>query len=219
MVPETPLERAAFRWCALTYLLVCTLAVGWFRWTQGAVELWKLGGLALTSFVAVGKLVVFAGLSPDAPSIWVIAGMLFAIDMGCAFALASGIEPLERIPRLGPGLVTARGKAESMLLAYPGLRKLAFFGVVAFVLIPVAGTGAITGSLVARLLGLKRLGGVAAVAVASAVSTLGFALLARFAGSGAETFLRNPMLISTGLLTGLGLCWLIYRRVLRGLRR
>lgn len=218
MLTESPLERALFRWCALAYVVSGVAFLAWFRWTQGEAQLWKLGGLALTSFVAMGKLVVFAGLSAGAPSIWAIAVLLVGIDLGCAFALAGGIEPLERLPRLGRHLTRARRRAELALAQYPGLRKLAFFGVVAFVFIPVAGTGAITGSLVARLLGLKRMVGVGAIAFASGVSTLAFALLARFVGVGAQTFLRNPLLITTGAILLLFLCWLAYRRILRELR-
>ena len=219
MLPESPLQRALFRWCALAYVLACAFFVAWFRWEYGQAELWKLGGLAATSFIAMGKLVVFMGLSEGAPPLACIAFMLFAIDMGCAFLLGRGIEPFERLPRVGPALRRARGKAEETLLEYPGLRKLAFFGVVAFVLIPVAGTGAITGSFVARLLGLSRLAGVGAIAVASGFSTLGFTLLARFVGQRAEAFLRNPTLISMGVILALLLTWFGYRRALRELRR
>lgn len=218
MLIESPLERALFRWCALTYVVLGVAFLVWVRLSRGEPELWALGGLALTSFVAMGKLVVFAGLKAGAPSIWTIALLLFGIDLGCAFALAGGIEPLERLPRAGTSLARARRKAETALERYPGLRKLAFFGVVAFVFLPVAGTGAITGSIVARILGLKRLTGVAAIALASGVSTLGFALLARFAGVGAQSFLRNPLLITAGAITALVLAWLAYRRILRELR-
>jgi len=218
LLPETPLERAAFRWCLFVYLLAVLAFLGWFRWAHGAAQLLALGGLALTSFLAMGKLVIFAGLSPDSPSIWTLAALVFGIDMACAFLLASGIGPLERIPRLGRGLARANARAERALRAYPGLRRLAFLGVVAFVLIPVAGTGAITGSFVARLLGLKRLTGVAAIGFASALSATCFALLARFVGEGAEHLLRNPVLITLGALGAAGVLWLAYRRVLRALR-
>jgi hypothetical protein len=190
----------------------------WVYWVQGTAELLKLGGLALGSVLAAGKLVIFAGLGPQAPSIWTIAFTVFVIDMGCALAMAAGLRPLERAPRVGHWIRRARVRAGEVLREYPGFRRLAFFGVVAFVLSPIAGTGAITGSFVARLLGLSRLAGVSAIALASGWSTAVFVLLARFLGERAAATLEHPVWIAAAVGIGMLLCWIAYQHVLRRLR-
>jgi uncharacterized membrane protein len=215
---ESALERAVFRWLAIVLALASGMLLLWVYWLQGTTQLLQLGGLALGSVLAAGKLVIFAGLGPHAPSIWTIAFTVFAIDMFCALAMAAGLRPLEEAPRIGSWLRSARSRATEVLRDYPGFRRLAFFGVVAFVLSPIAGTGAITGSFVARLVGLSRLGGVAAIGLASGWSTAVFALLAQFLGRRAETVLEDPLLIAAVLVVGMLLCWLAYQHVLRRLK-
>jgi len=84
---------------------------------------------------------------------------------------------------------------------------------------PPAGTGAITGSIVARLLGLSRVAGIAAIAVASGWSALCFALLASFLGEQGETLIKNPLIVAgvIGLLGAVGVS--LYKRFLVELRR
>jgi uncharacterized membrane protein len=219
MSTETPLERTLFRWSGFAMLGITAAFVLWIGQQHGSAMLLKLGGLAAGSFFVAGKLVIFTGLGEGAPSVWYIAFLVFTIDMGCAFVMALWLRPMERLPRVGTWLKDARATATGFLERYPGLKRKAFFGVVAFVLIPVAGAGAITGSFVARLLGLSRLAGVAAIALASSWSTTMFALLAEFVGKRAEDFLKNPVLITFMLVAGAILCWATYRHVMDQLRR
>jgi hypothetical protein len=105
-----------------------------------------------------------------------------------------------------------------MLREYPGLRRMAFFGVVAFVLIPLAGAGAITGSFVARILGLTPMAGVAAIALASGWSSLAFALMAHFLGEKGEVLLKSPVLAGTGMILLIGVAWISYSHFLKRLK-
>ena len=120
---------------------------------------------------------------------------------------------------IGGLLRNGRARAKQVLADYPGLRRLAFFGVVAFVLLPIAGTGAITGSIVARLLGLSRLAGIGAIAVASVWAAVGFALLATLLGEQAETLVKNPLLVGGLIALACALGWALYKRFLQELRR
>jgi len=215
---ESPLERTVFRWCAVALVVAVVLGLAQVYVTDGATGLLQLGNFAALSFFAVGKLVIFAGLHESVLSIWVLAAMTFLVDMCCAFALASCLSSLERAPFLGRWLHRARNRALEVLDEYPGLRRMAFFGVIAFVLIPLAGTGAITGSFVARILGLTRLFGVLAIAIASAWSALAFALMAHFLGDRAAVFLKSPVLAGASVALLILLAWLLYSSFLKRLK-
>ena len=117
---------------------------------------------------------------------------VWLIDLLIAFALASGLESFERAPVLGRWLRRARNRAVEVLTQYPRLERMAFLGVVLFVLLPLAATGAVTGSFAARILGLTRLAGVLAIAVGSAGTASLFALIAAFLGERGEEILRSP---------------------------
>jgi len=215
---DPKLENALLRWGSFLLALVVALFLGDVYRRSGTGGLAQLAKYAGYSLLA-GKLIIFAGLRAGEPPIWSLALMILLIDLAIAFALASGLRRLERAPVVGPWLQRARTRAKQVLLEYPGLRRLAFFGVVAFVLLPIAGTGSITGSIVARLLGLSRLAGVGAVATASGVSALGFALLAYFFGEQGKTLLENPLILA-GVIGLVGaLSWSLYQRFVRELRR
>ena len=198
--------------------------------TSGAAGLAELAGMAGLSLGLAGKLVIFWGLKEGATPVWSLAVMTFLIDLVLASALASGLRGLERVPlragarrglgdRIGSWLHNSRSKAKEVLNEYPGLRRMAFFGVVAFVLLPIAGTGAITGSIVARLLGLSRLAGIGAIALASGWAALSFSLLAYFLGEQGEALIKNPLIVLgvVGLIGAVG--WTLYKRFVAELRR
>lgn len=218
MRAESPLERRTFLWSGL---LALGLFAGFLAWVHadgnesGLLTLVTHAGLSLAF---VGKFIVFAGLKEGAPSPWQLAAMVFLMDMFFAFLLASGIQALERTPFLGQGLRRARARALEILAQYPGLARRAFFGVALFVFLPLAGTGAITGSFLARIFGLSRADGVAAIALGSAVTALVFAALAHFVGAQAEAFLHNPVLTGLSTLVLLFAGWRAYLNVLGKLR-
>jgi uncharacterized membrane protein len=198
--------------CVALYLVSVFASHG----TTGMVELATTAGV---SFAVLGKLVIFRGLMEGAIPVWSLAVMTFLIDLVLASALASGLRGLEHAPLVGGWLHNSRARAKEALAEYPGLRRMAFFGVVAFVLLPIAGTGAITGSIVARLLGLSRLAGIGSIALASGWSALCFALLAIFLGEQGETLIKNPLIVAgvVGLLGAVGAT--LYKRFLVELRR
>lgn len=199
---ESPLERTVFRWCALAVFAGTGVSL-WYVWqVAGFGGLGELGSASLTSLLLLGKFVVFLGLHSESPlSPWGLALMVWVIDILLAFALASGLENLERAPLLGRWLRRARRRAMRVLDEYPGLERMAFLGVVAFVCLPLAATGAISGSFAARLVGLRRIAGVLAIAIGSAGTAFGFALLATFLGEQAEELARSPVLIGGVLLS------------------
>lgn len=197
---ETRIQRLAYRWCGLAVLAGIVFELVEVYAASGITGLRELGQLALVSLALVGKFVIFSGLSGETPSPWALALMVWLIDLAFAFLILSGLEGLERAPGLGAWLRRMRGRALEVLTEYPGLERMAFFGVLLFVLLPLAATGAITGAFAARILGLSRIGGVLAIAVGSAGTASVFALLAVMLGERAETLARSPVLVGAGVL-------------------
>ena len=217
--PDSSFESRLLFWGNLA-LVACVLAyLGYVFASSGTTGMLELATVAGLSFVAFGKLVIFWGLKEGAIPVWSLAVRTFLIDLVLASALSSGLRGLERIPRIGGWLHNSRARAKEVLIEYPGLRRMAFFGVVAFVLLPIAGTGAITGSIVARLIGLSRLAGIGAIALASGWSALCFALLAYFLGEQGEALIKNPLIVMgvVGLLGAVGVS--LYKRFVAELRR
>ncbi len=216
---ETRVERAVFRWSGLAVLLGAILGMLRVWQVAGAEGLAALGSAAATSLVVLGKFVIFLGLH-DATRLspWVLALMVWLIDLLIAYGLAVGLEPLERAPLVGRVLRRARTRAVIVLREYPGLERMAFFGVVAFVMLPLAATGAISGSFAARLLGLRRIPGILAIAFGSAGTAVTFALLATFLGEQAEELARSPVLIGgivVALVIGGRIAWVRITRQLK----
>jgi uncharacterized membrane protein len=215
---ETPLERRAYY---LGMAGAALLFAAFFAWVHhdgnesGFVALFTHAGISLAF---AGKFIVFVGLEPGSPSPWQLAAMVFLMDLFFAFLLASGIQALERMPFLGRGLRKARARALEVIEQYPGLKRSAFLGVTLFVFLPLAATGAVTGSFLARIFGLSRIAGVAAIALGSATTALIFAVLARFIGQQAKTFLENPVLAGISTLVLLFVGWRAYLAFLSRLR-
>jgi uncharacterized membrane protein len=187
--------------------------------TRGWPGLTEIATTAGVSVVVLGKLVIFWGLREGAPPLASLAVLTFLIDLVFASVLSSGLRGLERAPLVGRWLRISRARTKEVLREYPGLERLAFFGVVAFILLPFAGTGAITGTLLARVIGLSRIASIGAVGLASACGAVTFALLAQFLGEQGERILRNPALLAAviGLVACVGLA--VGRRFAAELRR
>jgi len=218
VTPELPWQRLAFRWCGLACLLCSVAFLGWVASERGMTALSELLAQAGISLVLVGKFIIFAGLREGEPAPWVLAVTTVLMDLCFAFLLGGSLSALERSQLLGSWLRRSRGKAREVLTRYPGLERMAFFGVVAFVLLPVTGTGAITGSFVARLLGLSRISAVAAIALASVWTAFWFTLLAYLLGANAETLVQSPFVAVSMLSVLVLIGWLLYQRVLRKLK-
>jgi len=215
---ETRLERLALRWSGLATLLALLAFLTWVRSTRGPSGLWELAGYAGISLALLGKFVVFASLHEDAPGPWTLGVLVWFLDLGFAFALTSGLSRLERAPLLGRGLRRARQRARRTTQEYPRLQRMAFLGVMLYVFLPLAATGAITGSIVARLFGLTRIASVLAIALGSGLTVLLFSALADLGGARAETLLKSPLLAGASLLVLVAVGWRLYRLFLARLR-
>ena len=218
MISESPLERRAFRLSLAAFAGLLVLFALWIHQDGNESGLLAIVAHAGLSLTVVGKFIVFAGLKEGAPSPWQLAALVVLLDLFFALLLGAGIEQLERAPWLGQGLRKARGRALEVLAEYPGLKRRTFYGVALFVFLPLAGTGAITGSFLARIFGLTRFAGVRAIALGSLTTALIFALLARFMGAQAEALLKNPFLTAISTILLLFVAWRVYLGFLQRLK-
>ncbi len=166
-----------------------------------------------------GKYVIFSGLSAESPlRPWPLALLAIGADLAVGATLAVGLGPLGRLPWIGPTLKKGHDRAEQVLVEYPRLRRMAFFGVVLFVYLPLPASGSIGGTFVGQLLGLRRASGLWAVVLGGALVSATFAALAIAAGSQAQAMLENPW-VTVGAV-GLFVCvaFFAYRAARNALR-
>jgi uncharacterized membrane protein len=214
---ESRIERLVYVWSFAAVYAAAAAAIAWLWRASGGDAVAELGHIAFWSLVVFGKFVIFKIDALHGP--WSLAVMVWLIDLLVAFALASFLDQFERLPVFGRWLRRARGRAVEGLAEYPRLERMALFGVATFVLLPIASTGAVTGSFAARLLGLSRLAGVVAIALGSAGTAALFAVLATFVGRQGEEILRSPVTAASVLAAGVVLAWLAFQKVKALLRR
>lgn len=167
-----------------------------------------------------GKYVIFSAVSSASPlGPWPLAVLAVAVDFAVAATLAVGLGPLGRVPWIGPALRKAHDRAEEVLVEYPRLRRMAFWGVVIFVYLPLPASGSIGGTFIAQLVGLPRSRGLAAAVLGGALVSATFAGLAIFVGEQARTFLDNKWVVGAAVLVLALVVYLAYRATRDALRR
>jgi len=216
--PESARERRNFHLVMGGFVGLVVLFALWVHHDHNESGLLAIVAHAGLSLTVVGKFIVFAGLKEGAPSPWQLAALVVLMDLFFGLLLGAGLERLERAPWLGQGLRRARGRALEILSEYPGLKRRTFYGVALFVFLPLAGTGAITGSFLARIFGLTRFAGLRAIALGSVATALIFALLAHFMGAKAEAMLKNPFLTAGSTIVLLFVAWRVYLGFLQRLK-
>ncbi|MEZ5989047.1 MAG: small multi-drug export protein [Planctomycetota bacterium] len=97
------------------------------------------------------------------------------MDTVTAFLVVYSLEAIHGIPLVGRFLDRANRDAALVLRAFPRFRRIATFGVVLFVLFPVAGTGAIGGSFLGAILAMHRVRLILCVAAGGFLGGLGMA--------------------------------------------
>jgi uncharacterized membrane protein len=127
----------------------------------------ELMGLVSVSFFAAGKFLPMWGISGQSHfSPWELGLVIWAMDTCTVLIMVYALELFYRFRRLKGFLDRVQANAGLVLAAYPRMRRAAVVGVMMFVLFPLAGTGALVGSFLGILLGLRRQVLIAAVSVA-----------------------------------------------------
>jgi uncharacterized membrane protein len=211
-------EERRFRWMAAAILsgtgallVLYGIEAGW----QELGTLWTAAGLVFLS-----KLWIFWGAVEGQPfSPWMLGLVAWVLDLLVSLLLLTGLARLERLPIAGAWLRHAHAKAATTLILYPGLKRMAVGGVMLFVFLPLPASGAVTGTLIARLVGLARTTTLITVAAGAAMTVVVYALLAEYLGSRWEHMAQSPWTWSLSLAALLGFCWLAWRRVRRVLQQ
>jgi hypothetical protein len=207
-----------------------------FRWTSRAVLVgsaavlvlyvvnrgWAaIGALAVAAAaVFVSKLSIFSGAHPDNPfDPWELGFVAWMLDVWFSCALLAGFASFERLPIAGKALAEAHLRAHQTLLQYPGLRRLAFWGIAILVFLPIPGSGAITGTLVGQLVGLSRMASFISVTLGAAVAVATYAAVAVTVGEYGKEILSQPIVIIAALLGLIVLCWYAWLRIKRELQK
>jgi uncharacterized membrane protein len=140
-------------------------------------ELLSLYGLGLLVF-PVGRFVTLLPVIhqgvPFSP--FFLAGCSVLVESCLAFFVTTNLDVLYKLPWLGPGLRDMEKNGRATLSRRRWILRMAFLGVVVFVSIPVPGTGAIGGTVVARLVGLGSIRSFVSVFIGTVVGAYGMAL-------------------------------------------
>jgi len=152
-----------------------------------------LVGAELGSFLGFGKFVIFGGLFGDViahiigyvpqtapPSLWILAGLVVYGDLGTALVMMANMTLLYRAPFFGARLASCHMAGWQVLRVHRWMRRVAWLGVAVFVAAPFQGTGAVVGTILARILGLSRLSTLSATLAGSTAGCVALALLGQY---------------------------------------
>ena len=94
-------------------------------------------------------------------------GLVTYLDFMTALFVTFHMGFLFRVPLLGPKIAMLVWDGKFVMDSQPWIRKIAFWGLVVFVIFPTSTTGSIGGSIFGRLLGLGRVTTVLGVLIGS----------------------------------------------------
>lgn len=203
-------------------VIVAALVLGLVFANSATLE---LIGLVPLSMFAVGKFLPLWGLNPDSHfSPWALGLVIWVVDTATVLFVVYALEGLYRFKRLKRALDKVQSNAMMVLNAYPRMRRGAVVAVTAFVLFPIAGTGAMMGAFLGILLGLHRRVTIAAVSAGGLIGGMMMAFLAVYAGEAVQDLRsaqEDPVVhyVIIGALVAVGvaaLWWLnrTYRRAI-----
>ncbi len=217
-------DAARFRWTAAAIALASAAGAIAYLLVTGTHPA-SLAAAALAVFLS--KLFIFGGaieLWPfDATTLdfnaWELALTAWILDLWVSCGLLAGIAGVERLPLVGRVLLEARARASQTLIDFPGLRRLAVFGIALLVFLPIPASGAVTGTLVGRLVGLTRMHTLAAVGSGAGIAVSVYAGVATFLDENWRELIQSPTLVIASVLGLAAFLWIAWLRVRRELTR
>lgn len=184
----------------------------------GPKALGQLVGFMAAIFVFLGKFAVFTAISEAEPlRPYLVAMLIVYMDTCVACLVAFNLDWLFEVRRIGPRLERLRESSGDILEINPWMRKATFIGVMLFVAFPLTGTGAIGGTLLGRMMGLRKRRILLAILIGACIGSFGLALGAHMIGQHLETLLHNKAITIPATLAILGffawLNWMIQSKV------
>lgn len=215
---ETDSDARRFRAAVVTALAATCAAIIVYLFNSGLAGLGPLVVAATAVFLS--KLSIFGGnLTQNPFNPWELGLIAWVLDVWVVCALLAGISSFKRLPLAGRALAEAHARAGVTLLEYPGLRRLAFWGIAILVFLPIPGSGAVTGTLVGQLVGLTRMGTFVAVVIGAGTAVMTYAAVAVFLGSQFENLLTSPLVLAVCILAFVLFLWWAWLKVKRELQR
>lgn len=139
-------------------------------WFEGWPAFAFFFAVAAANLVGGGRFLILSGAAPGTPlGVWELAALIAFTDVSVSLMLLACIPLFCRIPLLGRSYLKLRKTGLTILQKHPWLGRTAFLGVALFVALPLQGTGAVIGTVLARITGLSRLRTVLAVGVGGIV--------------------------------------------------
>jgi uncharacterized membrane protein len=157
----------------------------------------ELLGIVPASMFAVGKFLPLWGITGESNfQPWELGLVIGVLDTYTVLFAVYALEGVYRFRRIKVWLDKIQANAQLVLTAYPWIRKASIGGVIAFVLFPVAGTGALAGAFLGIMLGLHRHVLIAAVSFGGFLGGMTMAFLATYFGGALIEFRdaqQNPV--------------------------
>jgi uncharacterized membrane protein len=134
-------------------------------------------------------------------------------DIVIALTLAVGLGWAERFPFVARSLKHVHDRAEEVLASFPRLKRMAFWGVVLFVFLPLPASGAIGGTFVGQFLGLTRSTCVVAVTLGGMLVSVVFATLTELMGKRAQELVDNKWVTGISVAAFVVFAWWAWKRI------
>ena len=193
-----------------TSILLLTLFF-FFAGPDAALELFAT---AVATATVAGKFAVVWGLKDagllDSP--YKVAILIVYLDLMTASIAVYNISILYRLPRFGDKILALQKNGSQILERNPWMRKVTFAGIIAFVMFPLSGTGAIGGALFGQLLGLSRTRTMVGIGIGAVVGSFAMAWLAIAFGDFMSGLQGNPAFLIGGVLVIAAVGTWLYRR-------
>ncbi len=166
------------------------------------------------SFFGLGKFLPTLALRPNSLfSAYELGIVIGIMDTCTVIIIVYSLELFDGI------LAKANRNARLVLDAYPWMRKFTVPAIVLFVMFPVAGTGAVGGSLIGALLGMHRVRLIFAVSFGGFLGGFAMAFLTLRIGDAVKELKGSPYLIAMLVIVLLALVWGMTRAYKNALSR
>lgn len=170
-------------WWAVMTLALPVLVAGvaaCAAWIFGGGILVRRVAVAVLASVIAGRFIIWTGTSdPDRFSSLQLGLLVLVLDLVWAVVVTWHAGVLFRIPWLGRHLLAIARDGQRLLRRNRWMKRVTVLVVTGFVMLPVSSTGSIGGSLLARLLGLRRGTTLLVVLVGSVAGVTSMLLFAR----------------------------------------
>ncbi|HUT36566.1 MAG TPA: small multi-drug export protein [Planctomycetota bacterium] len=192
------------------------LCIAWAVTGAFGTVIW-LTGIEIGSFIGFGKFVIFGGVvrdvimnifhyvpTTDPPGPWALAATVVYGDIATATVLLANMSVLYRMGSLGRRLAACHASGRQVLRVHPWMRRMAWVGVAVFVAAPFQGTGAVIGTILARILGISWFSTLTATAAGSVAGCAGMAVLGHYARDRVQAIAEHPIVLVVVLALTVG---------------